>query len=105
MLPALEYLRLSHKTIQAYTAELSLSEPGEIRTYTLNYPELGRRLEIRFSGAFPYTIQGWEETYSSGFGPDTRELTTIAERIKTYRGPYWQQHAPEDVALRDSLGL
>lgn len=105
VIPSLEYLRLKHKPIQAYQAEIELSPPGLERTLTLTYPELERQLEIRFEGAFPHTILEWQETYPSGFGPGAEAMTTTAVLKKQLRSPYWSQNANENLGLRDSLGL
>jgi hypothetical protein len=105
MVPSLEYLRLKHKPIKAYEATLTLSEPGESRTYTLAYPELGRTLQIHFQGSFPFRIEGWSETYPSGYGTGSPMITSSATRKETLRTPYWRKNANSDVSLRDTLGL
>ncbi len=105
LIPSLEYLRLRHQPLQAYQANLTLSEPGEVRTYTIAYPELNRTLELHFEGTFPYTIVGWSETYPSGFGPGAPLLTSTARLIRKLNTAYWRQNSNKDLILRDSLGL
>lgn len=105
VVPSLEYLRLNHKPIKAYSATLTLSEPGPQRTYTLTYPELNRTLQLHFGGDFPFPIEGWTETTPSGFRPDSPMITTTARRKETLRTPYWQKNSNADVSLRDTLGL
>ena len=105
LVPSLEYLRLRHQPIRAYEAVLTLSGPGESRTYTLDYPELNRTLQIHFEGSFPYRVKGWTETYPSGFGPESPVITSTATLKKTLMTPYWRKNANSDVSLRDSLGL
>lgn len=105
VVPSLEFLRLKHQPFQAYPATLTLSEPGEIRTYTITYPDLNRTLQIHFAGKFPHTIQGWTDSYPSGFGPDAQVLTTTAQLKNTLKTPYWRQNSNSDLHLRDSLGL
>jgi hypothetical protein len=105
VVPSLEFLRLKHQPVKAYTANLTLSEPGPHRTYTLTYPELNRTLQIHFGGDFPYPVEGWTETTPSGFRPDGPMITTTARRKETLRTPYWQKNSNADVSLRDSLGL
>ncbi len=39
-----------------------------LTAYTLDYTDLDRTLTIRFNEAFPHEIEGWEETYRSGWG-------------------------------------
>ena len=105
LIPSLEYLRLRHQPLRAYEANLTLSEPGEVRTYTISYPALNRTLELHFEGAFPYTIVGWSETYPSGFGPGAPLLTSTARLIRKLNTAYWRQNSNKDLILRDSLGL
>lgn len=105
VVPSLEYLRLKHQPVRAYSATLTLSEPGPQRTYTLTYPELNRTLQIHFGGEFPYPIEGWTETTPSGSGPGSPMINTTARRIETLRTPYWQKNSNADVSLRDTLGL
>lgn len=105
MIPSFEYLRLLHKPVQAYRAEARLDQEQEYVVYTLNYPELKRELRIRFTAVFPYTIESWEETYPSGFGPSSQVLTTRARKMNTLKTPYWRQNGNEDVSLRDTLGI
>lgn len=105
VVPSMEYMRLKHVPIQAYRATLTLSEPAELRTYTLVYPELNRTLEIHFQGSFPYRIEGWTETYPGGFGAGSPTISSTARRKNTLLTSYWRKNANTDVSLRDSLGL
>jgi hypothetical protein len=59
---------------------------------------------IFFETDFPYTILGWEETYSAGFGRGG-EMTTKAKRMETITSPYWNKNALADTVLRERLGL
>jgi hypothetical protein len=101
MIPSLEYLRLRHQEIKAYSATASLQNGS----YTLIYPELERSLKINFNTSFPYTILGWEETASSGFGASTKTMTTKATKLQTLKSDYWRQNSLENEALRESLKL
>ena len=105
VIPSLEYLRLRHQPLRAYQAHLTLSEPGAVRTYTITYPELNRTLQLHFEGTSPYTIQGWTESYPSGFGPGAQVLTSTARLIRQLNTAYWGQNSNKDLILRDSLGL
>lgn len=106
IIPSFEYIRLSHKEFKAYTATTSLNQKNDsVRTYTINYPELERNLEINFTTQFPYTITGWSETYKSGFGANAKVMTTRAVKNKSIITAYWQQNKNSDLFLRDSLGL
>lgn len=106
MIPSFEFLRLSHKELKAYDAiaKLTSDNNGNI-TYTIEYPSLKRTLAITFTETFPYTIENWSETYESGFGKNTKKLTTTGIKNKRIITPYWQQNKNSDLFLRDSLGL
>lgn len=101
VIPSLEYLRLKHQPIQAYTANVAVDRTETGRYLRLIYPELNRSLTIEFQDSFPHRIQGWTESYPSGQG----EITSTSTLKKTILSPYWQKNATSDVSLRDSLGL
>jgi hypothetical protein len=105
VIPSLEYIRTAHIPIKAYTAEGSIKEISGLTTYTLNYPELNRSLSIVFTSAFPHSIEQWTDAFKSGYGPNTRELTSKAVKIKRLKTPYWRQNSNKDLIYRDSLGL
>lgn len=106
IVPGQLYQRLSHTPIAPSTAIATLSshEDGS-STYTLDYPALSRTLSINFSSSFPYTINGWEESHRSGFGPNSKELTTTATLRKRIVSDYWTKNSVADEALRAELGL
>ena len=105
VIPSLEYIRMGHKDLKAYKANLSLTKADGISTYKIDYPELKRTLEINFSTDFPHVIEGWSETAKSGFGSNAKSLTSTAKKINTLKTPYWRQNSNKYLALRDSLGL
>jgi hypothetical protein len=105
MLPSLEYIRLGHQEIKAYSTNATLSEEDTLTSYELSYPKLERTVRIQFLTAFPHTIESWSESYKSGFGPDAKMMHSRAKRIKTLKTAYWQKNGNKDVILRDSLGL
>lgn len=105
LIPSFEYLRLGHKEIKAYTANATLSDEGKNSYYELQYPELERTLKITFSNEFPYIIEGWSESFKSGFGDNAKILTSTAAKNKVLKTPYWTQNRNKDVFLRDSLGI
>ena len=106
MIPGTLFTRLRHVAIKPYAVEARLSTSGDgSTTYTLEYPELKRTLKISFGSTFPHTIEGWEETTPSGFGPNAQMLTTKATRNQRMMLDYWNKHDPEDAPLRKSLGL
>ncbi len=105
VIPSLEYIRLSHKEIKPYKATLFLSKAEGNTNYEINYPELKRSLTITFATEFPHSIEGWSETFASGFGDKAKQMTSTATKMKTLKTPYWQQNGNKDLSLRDSLGL
>lgn len=105
MIPSLEYIRLSHKELRAYKAVTSMSTEGILNTYSISYPELERTLKITYSATFPYTIEGWTDSFKGGFGQNANILTSTATKLKTIKNPYWQKNSNKDLYLRDSLGL
>ncbi|WP_405382085.1 septum formation inhibitor Maf [Maribacter sp. LLG6340-A2] len=105
MVPSMEYIRLTHKKLQAYSAEASISTSSDTTVYTITYPDLERTLKIHFTATFPYTIEGWTDTYKGGFGQEAKVLTSTATIINRITTPYWKQNSNKDLSLRDSLGL
>lgn len=101
IVPAIEYLRLKHETIKAYTANASLKNGF----YTISYPDLNRSLKINFNTQFPFDILGWEETTISGHGAATITLTTKATRLKSMKSAYWTKNTNADQELRESLKI
>ena len=97
MIPGAEYRRLKHRPAAVLAVEAELRKPeGEIWTYRLHYPDSGRTLEIDFQAAFPHIIEGWREIDG---------LTTTAIRTHTIRDAYWRHNSPDDLPLREKLGL
>lgn len=102
VLPGSLYLRLAHKPIEAVTANLTVTSAGEMKMYEIVYPSLHRTLRITFETAFPYKIQGWEDTYP---GLDGKMLTTKALKSKEIMLDYWGKHSNADAMLREQLNL
>ena len=105
MIPSFEYIRMSHRELKVYNANVSLSKASGIFTYKIFYPELERTLEIHFNPTFPYYIESWTDTFKSGFGDKALAMTSKASKIKTINTPYWRQNGNNKLYLRDSLGL
>lgn len=105
IIPSFFYLRLKHKPVKAYKAVTKIIPGNSQSTYEINYPDLDRTLSITFNKEFPYEILQWEESYSSGWGPSAKSLTTKATRIKTLKTDYWTKHNKVDLQLRKELGL
>ncbi len=105
MIPSLEFIRTGHKPIRAYKAMASITEQDGISSYVLEFEELNRKLQIDFTTAFPYSIEGWSETFRSGFGTNAKVLTSKATKMKVLKTAYWRQNGTEDENLRKELGI
>lgn len=112
MVPGTMYKRLRHRKLEPEKAKVSLKEykgndfkGNGLNVYSIEYPELERSLKIIFEEAFPHTIQGWEDTYKSGFGEGAKEKTTKAVRKTTLRTDYWNKNNLEDSSWRKKLKL
>ena len=105
MIPSFEYLRMGHTELKAYKAKASISRANGLKTYKIEYPELDRVLEINFTEGFPYTIEGWSDTFESGFGANRKQMATKAKKLKTLKTPYWKQNSNAYLPLRDTLGI
>lgn len=108
LIPGTMFQRLRHQPWQPREADAALAPDPEdpaLTTYTLDYPELGRTLTIRFRSAFPHQIESWEETYVSGWGPGAARLTTRGVAQKRMLLDYWNHHDVKDAPLRAELGL
>lgn len=101
IIPSFEYSRLKHIQLKAYSANATLLN----NLYSINYPELNRKLVIEFNPNFPHEILGWEETFKSGFGKNAKTLTTKATKLKTIKSAYWGKNSNKDEVLRDTLQL
>ncbi len=101
-LPGSLDIRLRHEPLDATKAEGSLSE-GENggMVYEIRYPDRGRSLRIFYDGAFPRSINGWEETVEQ----QGQVLTTRAVRREQKMLDYWSYNGTRDDHLRDELGL
>ena len=112
MVPGSQFARLRHKPLKAYkaTTELTtLKEPAlaseDLQAYSINYPDLQRRLTIKFEKSFPHRILAWEESYKSGFGPNAKVLTIKAVKTHSMKSDYWSRNKLADSHLRDELGI
>ncbi|OZV69768.1 septum formation inhibitor Maf [Winogradskyella aurantia] len=101
IVPSLEFTRLRHKPIKAYEAFATL----ENSSYTVTYPDLDRTLKINFNTDFPYDILGWEETTVSGYGANSKTLTTKATKLESIKSAYWTKNSNANEGLREMLKL
>lgn len=109
MVPALHHLRLLHKPIQSYQAQMEHKLQQEspfsdkpVNLWSVHYPDLGRRLELHYDPAPPHLILGWEER---GAGLNGRELTTRGTLDRVMLEDYWSHHKLSDAPMRRELGL
>lgn len=107
-IPGTMFQRLRHipwKLQEAKTKLVSIKGKDHLKGYTITYPELERSLTIYFNNSFPYQIEGWEETYMSGWGVAATRLTTRAKKIERILLDYWHKNRVKDEELRHKLGL
>lgn len=95
--PSLEMVRLNHIKMEVVeaTGELKVGE------YNLTIPSTGRSLSIKFNPEFPYTIEGWTETYID----KGENFTSTAKRIHTERRQYWAENNNRFESLRAPFKL
>ncbi len=104
LIPALDYVRMTHKALRAYPAIVSRKEAVTTdllkvpaSALVVEYPPLGRTLTIYHQAEFPHAILAWEEA----IGPHR----TTAVRTNAIIDDYWDHRAPGDAAFREALGL
>ena len=105
IVPSLFIIRLLHLETKVYKATGSVSEKDGNGFYTLSYPALDRTLSITYQKEFPHKILGWEDDHYSGFGPNSKKLTTKAIILNTIKSDYWSKHSVADSTLRHQLML
>lgn len=104
LVPGSQYIRLWHQEVKPQSATASLATHGDLRTYSIEYSRIKRKVKIQFEKAFPYAITAWEETQPGGFG-DSALLTTRAVKTNSILLDYWTHHNNEDAHYRNELGL
>ncbi len=106
LIPSMFFLRLRNREPKAFDTVIAQEKSQDgISTYILNYPELERKLSIRYTTAFPHTILGWEDTHYSGYGAEKKMQTSKAELLKTIKTDYWNQNHNKDAHWREKLAL
>lgn len=101
IIPSFEYLALNHQKMKAYKAKVNLKEENGFIIYSIYYPTLERKLTIKATKDFPYTIESWRETTSI----NGKKSTTEATKIKTILTAYWSKNGVADTKERKALGL
>lgn len=106
LIPSLQFLRLRHLPVQPYKATITTKygRAGE-SMLLVEYEDIERTLALFFTTEFPYTIERWEETYRSGFGPSAEVMTTTGVINKRIKAPYWNLNRNADAHYRTELGL
>lgn len=104
LLPGTQYIRLWHQPLKPENAKAWITNEGDLRTYTIDYFDIRRKVKIQFEKSFPYEIVAWEETQPGAFG-DSALLTTRAVRTNSMLLDYWNKHSNEDAHFRQELGI
>ena len=99
VVPDFSFLRLKHKPIQSYEANIFQSEENDTIVTLLKYSELDRTLKIYQENKFPFQILKWQEIEGNG------SAVTEAVLNKTMKIDYWNKNSNRFEFLRDSLGL
>ncbi len=105
ILPSLIFQRLKHVELKAIKATAKTIKEGSNSVFILNYPSINRELRITFTTEFPHQINGWEDSYKSGWGASAKILKTKATKMKSILSPYWSKNSVADSYLREELGL
>ncbi len=105
VIPSFFYLRLMHKEIKAYDCTIDEITNENVTIYSINYPELNRRLTITYENSFPYKILSWEESYPDGLNTKAEILSTKGTLLQTLKIDYWHKNANIDKELRTKLHL
>lgn len=98
LVPGAILTRFNLLPIQPLDAVAALKDRGEQTSYIVRYPELERKLIIRFDTKFPHIIREWEEHEPDG----------ITKAVLTHRlmnSEYWSENNRKDAVKRKSLGL
>ena len=101
IIPALFHSRLNHLDTKTYQAVGTKSLSNDTAVYSLEIPEIKRRLTIRYENSFPYRILSWEEEFEER-GVIRKTSATLD---KTLISDYWTKNKNEFQYLRDSLNL
>lgn len=108
LIPGSVYMRFKHVSWEPRQAVATLAphdEEDSWMVYSLEYPKLRRKLTIHFAKDFPHEIEGWEETYTSGWGRSAQQMTTRAQRLERLQSDYWTKNRVVDGPMREKLRL
>ncbi|MEM7108413.1 MAG: hypothetical protein AAF519_09320 [Bacteroidota bacterium] len=102
MMPGLFFTRLKHENLKMQPVKAELQEKGKMITYSFEFKNDDRRLEVIFNKDFPHNILEWTETFK---GRGNQTFTTTAKAKKSVFIDYWTKNSVSDTYLRDSLDL
>lgn len=102
--PSSVYLRFSHNEMKAYDAIVSLQDTTfngkKTQAYHLEYPDLNRTFTVFYDSEFPFSIEGWVDTYKSFGGP---KLSSTATKVNEKMIDYWNRNQTSDTTLYQEL--
>ncbi|WKK75787.1 hypothetical protein QYS49_30895 [Marivirga salinae] len=101
LFPSTQYLRLKHKELKSYTANISKIKSDDLNELKIEIPELERELSIFYKNQHPYQIEKWEETYPEK-GEIMTTTATLKERIML---DYWNKNGVKDSTYREELKI
>lgn len=101
LFPSTQYLRLKHKELKYYTANISKIKNNNLNELKIEISELDRKLSIFYKAQHPYQIEKWEETYPE----NGKMMTTSATLKKRIMLDYWNKNNIKDSTYRDELKL
>lgn len=101
LFPSTQYLRLKHKELKAYAANVSINKNDDLNKLKIEIPELERDVSIFYKNQHPYQIEKWEETY-----PENGEMmTTTATPKERIMLDYWNRNSVKDSTYREKLKI
>lgn len=106
MIPSVNYLKLMHKDLKDYKANLKLEKGTAQSVYSIDIKELKRKITITFENKFPFKIVEWKESYPGlNHVNGGKMITTTVKIRKTIHSFYWEKNKNKDIVLRGKLGL
>lgn len=109
IIPGLIQARFLHRPTAVETATATItngfSAGDSLLTYSIQYENYQRDLNITFRKSFPHEILSFESTYVDGFGAKAKLLKTKAVRTHHTMLDYWTKNSEKDSTYRFELGL
>lgn len=104
ILPSLNYLRLTHRKMEALPATIKKSNlSAGSTTLEISYPSINRTVTIVYESAAPYKILSFEEAYPSMF--DKQERSSKAIKNREIHSAYWKLNKATDKVRREELSI